>query len=157
HSHEGPDAEHSTVGRPRVGTFLAARALWRNRPGYSFKDKVVLITGGSRGLGLVLAREFAQEGAYLAICARDEDELHRAADDLITRGARALPVTCDVTDRDQVDHLVRTVSNHYGRIDVLANVAGVIAVGPMETMTLDDYEEAMRVNYWGPLYATLAV
>src|SRR5262245_4807483 len=71
-----------------VGTFLAARALWRSRTAYSFKDRTVLITGGSRGLGLVLAREFAQEDAYLAICARDEDELHRAADDLVTRGAR---------------------------------------------------------------------
>jgi NAD(P)-dependent dehydrogenase (short-subunit alcohol dehydrogenase family) len=140
-----------------VGTFLAARALWRSRTGYSFKDRTVLITGGSRGLGLVLAREFAQEGAYLAICARDHDELHRAADDLVTRGARVLPVVCDVTDREQVERLVRTVDNHYGRIDVLVNVAGIIAVGPMETMTLDDYEEAMRVNYWGPLYATLAV
>jgi hypothetical protein len=69
-----------------VGAFLAARALWRSRRAYSFRDKTVLITGGSRGLGLVLAREFAQEGAYLALCARDEDELHRAADDLITRG-----------------------------------------------------------------------
>ena len=66
-------------------------------------------------------------------------------------------MTCDVADREQVEHLVRTVSNYYGRIDVLVNVAGVIAVGPMETMTLDDYEEAMRVNYWGPLYTTLAV
>ncbi len=140
-----------------AGAFLAARALWRSRNAYDFRGKTVLITGGSRGLGLVLAREFAREGAYLAICARDEDELHRAADDLITRGARALTLTCDVTDREQVERLVRTVSSHYGRIDVLVNVAGVIAVGPMETMTLADYEEAMRVNYWGPLYTTLAV
>jgi NAD(P)-dependent dehydrogenase (short-subunit alcohol dehydrogenase family) len=140
-----------------AGAFLAARALWRRQRAYDFRGKTVLITGGSRGLGLVLAREFAQEGAYLAICARGEDELHLAADDLVTRGARVLTVTCDVSDREQVDHLVRTVSNHYGRIDVLVNVAGVIAVGPMETMTLADYEEAMRVNYWGPLYTTLAV
>jgi NAD(P)-dependent dehydrogenase (short-subunit alcohol dehydrogenase family) len=140
-----------------VGALLAARALLRSRASYSFRDRTVLITGGSRGLGLVLAREFAQEGAYLALCARDENELQHAADDLITRGARVLTVPCDVTDRGQVEHVVRTVTNHYGRIDVLVNVAGIIAVGPMETMTLDDYEWAMQVNYWGPLYTTLAV
>jgi NAD(P)-dependent dehydrogenase (short-subunit alcohol dehydrogenase family) len=140
-----------------VGAFLAARALWRRRHAWDFRNRTILITDGSRGLGLVLARQFAQEGAYLAICARDEDELHRAADDLILRGARVLPVACDVSDRDQVEHLVRTVTNHYGRIDVLVNNAGIIAVGPVESMTLSDYEEAMRVMYWGPLYTMLAV
>ena len=140
-----------------AGAFLAARAIWRNSRRYDFRGKTVLITGGSRGLGLVLAREFAQEGANLAICARDEDELHHAAEDLIVRGARVLPVACDVSDREQLERLVRMVTDHFGGIDVLVNNAGIIAVGPMETMTLDDFEWAMQVNYWGPLYATLAV
>jgi NAD(P)-dependent dehydrogenase (short-subunit alcohol dehydrogenase family) len=140
-----------------AGAFLAARALWRSRRPYSFRGKTVLITGGSRGLGLVLAREFAQEGANLAVCARDENELHHAADDLITRGARVLPVACDVSDRGQVEDLVRTVTDRFGRIDVLVNNAGIIAVGPMETMTQDDYEQAMRVNFWPAVYTALAV
>jgi NAD(P)-dependent dehydrogenase (short-subunit alcohol dehydrogenase family) len=140
-----------------AGTFLAARAAWRNYRAYSFRGKAVLITGGSRGLGLVLAREFAREGAKLAICARDEKGLHHAAGDLILRGANVLPVACDVSDRAQVENLVRTVTDHYGGIDVLVNNAGIIAVGPMETMTLDDYEQAMRVNFWSALYTALAV
>jgi NAD(P)-dependent dehydrogenase (short-subunit alcohol dehydrogenase family) len=140
-----------------VGAFLAARAFWRNQRAFSFRGKTVLITGGSRGLGLVLAREFAREGANLAICARDEDELIHASEDLILRGARVLPVACDVSDREQVQRLVRTVTDHYGGIDVLVNNAGIIAVGPIETMTLDDYEQAMRVNYWPAVYTALAV
>jgi NAD(P)-dependent dehydrogenase (short-subunit alcohol dehydrogenase family) len=66
-------------------------------------------------------------------------------------------VACDITDRDQVEEMVRVFRQAFGRIDVLVNNAGVIQVGPMEEMTLADYQEAMRTHYWGPLYATLAV
>jgi short-subunit dehydrogenase len=140
-----------------VGALLAARALARRLGGYDLKGKTVLITGGSRGLGLVMAREFACEGAQLAICARDEAELERARADLMKRGARVLAVPCDVTDRVQVNEMVSIVRDHYGQIDVLVNNAGVIQVGPLEVMTLEDYELAMRVHFWGPLYTTLAV
>jgi NAD(P)-dependent dehydrogenase (short-subunit alcohol dehydrogenase family) len=134
-----------------------ARALaGRTRP-FDFRGKVVLITGGSRGLGLVLARELAGEGARLAICARDPAELERARADLAGRGADVLAVPCDVTDRDQVDSLVRSVRERFGAVDVLINNAGVIQVGPMEVMTIEDYEEAMRTHYWASLYTTLAV
>ncbi|HYH85490.1 MAG TPA: SDR family NAD(P)-dependent oxidoreductase, partial [Pyrinomonadaceae bacterium] len=81
---------------------LAARALYRRSQEYDLKGKTVLITGGSRGLGLVLAREFADEGANVAICARDPEELERARADLAARGARAFAFPCDVTDRAQV-------------------------------------------------------
>jgi NAD(P)-dependent dehydrogenase (short-subunit alcohol dehydrogenase family) len=124
---------------------------------YDFRGKVVLITGGSRGLGLVLARAFALEGARLAICARDERELERAADELRSRGAEVLGVPCDLTDRSTVQKLVRAVRAHYGRIDVLVNNAGVIQVGPMEEMTVADFEEAMRIHFWAPLNTMLAV
>lgn len=140
-----------------VGAVLAARALTRRWREYDFKDKTVLITGGSRGLGLVLAREFAREGARIAICARDAEELDRARDDLKARGASVLAVPCDVTEREQVSELVKIVSEHFGGVDVLINNAGVIEVGPFEVMTLEDYEQAMRVHFWAPLYTTLAV
>jgi len=65
-------------------------------------------------------------------------------------------VTCDVTDRAQVEEMVGAVRGHFGRIDVLVNNAGVIAVGPMEVMTREDYEEAMAIHFWGPLEAVLA-
>jgi NAD(P)-dependent dehydrogenase (short-subunit alcohol dehydrogenase family) len=141
-----------------VGALLATRAVVKKLRAYSFRGKVVLITGGSRGLGLLLARELIREGAKIAICARDGDELARAQADLQQRGAReVLAVTCDVTDRVQVNEMARRVRERYGRIDVLINNAGVIAVGPMEVMTLEDYEGAFKTHFWGPLYTTLAV
>jgi NAD(P)-dependent dehydrogenase (short-subunit alcohol dehydrogenase family) len=140
-----------------AGALLATRALARKLTEYDLDGKTVLITGGSRGLGLVMAREFAREGARVAICARDAEELDRARMDLVRRGARVIAVPCDITDREQVDEMVRAVSERFGRIDVLVNNAGVIEVGPMEVMTLEDYEQAMKTHFWGPLYTTLAV
>ncbi|HEX8284424.1 MAG TPA: SDR family NAD(P)-dependent oxidoreductase [Pyrinomonadaceae bacterium] len=140
-----------------AGAYLAARAVYRRFKGYDFAGKTVLVTGGSRGLGLVLARGFAAEGARVAVCARDPRELERARADLSARGAQAFAIPCDVTDRTQVREAVEVVTRHFGRIDVLVNNAGVIQVGPVEEMTLADYEQAMAVHFWGPLYATLAV
>lgn len=140
-----------------AGAFLAGRAVLRRWREYDLRGKTVLITGGSRGLGLVLAREFAREGARVAICARNNAELERARADLAARGAEVLAALCDVTDKAQVGSLVETVRDRFGRIDVLVNNAGVIQVGPMEVMTLEDYDEAMRTHFWAPLYTTLAV
>jgi NAD(P)-dependent dehydrogenase (short-subunit alcohol dehydrogenase family) len=140
-----------------AGALLALRAtLWRRRA-YDFRDKVVLITGGSRGLGLELSRELAAKGAKLAICARDPGELRRAKDELEASGARVFTHQCDVTDKADVDTLVATVAAHLGPVDVLVNNAGVIEVGPLESMTLGDFEETMKTHFWGPLYATMAV
>jgi NAD(P)-dependent dehydrogenase (short-subunit alcohol dehydrogenase family) len=120
------------------------------------RGKTVFITGGSRGLGLVMAREFVERGSRVALCARDSDELDRAAADLSRRGADVASVVCDVTDRGQVERTVRDVESHFGRIDVLVNNAGTISVGPMEVMNVGDYDEAMKTHFWGPLYTTLA-
>lgn len=140
-----------------VGAFVAGRAVLRRWREYDLRGKTVLITGGSRGLGLVMAREFAREGARVAICARNNAELEQARADLAARGADVLAVLCDVTDKAQVGSLVETVRDRFGRIDVLVNNAGVIQVGPMEVMTIEDYDEAMRTHFWAPLYTTLAV
>jgi NAD(P)-dependent dehydrogenase (short-subunit alcohol dehydrogenase family) len=140
-----------------LGGLLAARALLRARRAYDLRDRVVVITGGGRGLGLVLAREFARQGSRVAICARDPDELERARLDLEGRGATVLALPCDVTDRTQVDALVRDVSREWGTIDVLVNDAGVIQVGPLDTLTREDFEDAMRTHFWGPLNTMLAV
>ncbi|MCA1666531.1 MAG: SDR family NAD(P)-dependent oxidoreductase, partial [Thermomicrobia bacterium] len=116
-----------------------------------------LVTGGSRGLGLQIAREFARVGCRIAICARDEEELHRAADDLCGDGTEVFTVRCDISDRDDVDRTIHAVTAHFGRLDILVNNAGIIQAGPIETMTIADFEEAMGVMFWGTLYATLAV
>jgi NAD(P)-dependent dehydrogenase (short-subunit alcohol dehydrogenase family) len=140
-----------------AGALLAARALFRRMNEYDLRGKTVLITGGSRGLGLVLAREFAAAGAGVALCARDRGELERARADLVARGARAYAFPCDVTDRAQVREMIEVVTRRFGRIDVLVNNAGTIQVGPLEVMTLEDYEQAMAIHFWAPLYTTLAV
>ena len=145
------------AGAVGAGALLAVRAALRKRRELDLRDRVVLVTGGSRGLGLVLAREFAAEGAKVAICARDREELERALADLRSRGADAFAFPCDVTERAQVNELVEVVRGRFGRVDVLVNNAGVIQVGPLEVMTLEDYEQAMKVHFWGPLYAALAV
>jgi len=140
-----------------AGAWLAVRAAIAKRRAYDLRGKVVLITGGSRGLGLLLAREFAREGAILALCARDTAELERAREDLEGRGAEVFTTRCDITDRENVARMVSAIEERFGRVDVLVNNAGVIQVGPMEEMTIADYEEAMQTHFWGSLYATLAV
>ena len=138
-----------------AGACLAARELLRWSRSIDLRGRTAFITGGSRGLGLLLARRLAGEGMRLALCARDPDELWRARDELAGR-TDVLALPCDVGDRQQAEEAVRQVIAHFGSLDVLINNAGVIQTGPMEEMTYEDYEEAMRVHYWGPLHATLA-
>ncbi|HLW64490.1 MAG TPA: SDR family oxidoreductase [Gemmataceae bacterium] len=123
----------------------------------SFAHKNVFITGGSRGLGLVLARRFSTEGARVAICARDADEHERAARDSAWQGERPLTVVADVTDPVQVRQAVSRIEGDLGPIDVLVNNASIISVGPVSTMTREDFEEAMRITFWGAFNAIQAV
>src|SRR5207253_2505647 len=114
-----------------------------------FQDEMVLITGGSRGLGLILAKLFVAEGARVALCARDPEELSRAREDLRALGGRVTTFVCDVSKREQVDRMIRSVLEKHGRIDVLVNNAGIIQVGPAEMMKHEEFEQAMNVNFWG--------
>jgi NAD(P)-dependent dehydrogenase (short-subunit alcohol dehydrogenase family) len=140
-----------------VGAVAAYSALKKQRPEYDFRGKVVFITGGSRGLGLILARGFAERGARIAICARNGGELMRAKEDLQTRGAEVFQTICDVRNQSEVNAAVEAVRNHYGQIDVLVNNAGVIQVGPLENQTQEDFETAMAIHFWGPYYTMNAV
>ena len=137
---------------------LAAAALVRRRRTYSLQGKVVFITGGSRGLGLAMAEEFARRGAQIAICARDAEELERARQTIEREasGIEVMTLVCDVSEREQVESTIQKVQNHFGSIDILVNNAGITAVGPIENQTIADFEEAMKVNFWGQVYATLA-
>jgi NAD(P)-dependent dehydrogenase (short-subunit alcohol dehydrogenase family) len=105
----------------------------------------------------VLAREFAADGARIAICARDEAELDQARIDLENRSADVLALKCDVTVNSEVVEMINLVHGHFGRIDVLVNNAGVIQVGPLDVMTREDFRQAMNTHFWGPLNTTLAV
>jgi len=142
-----------SIAAAAAGAVLIAR---RWMPRASLRGRVVLITGGSRGLGLVLARRLARKGARIAICARDENELERAREDLAKHGADAFTVTCDVRLQSTAERMVEMVVAHYGRLDVLVNNAGIIEVGPQTTMTLADYHSVMGVNFWGAVHVTLA-
>jgi NAD(P)-dependent dehydrogenase (short-subunit alcohol dehydrogenase family) len=141
------------------GGMLAARMLpFRSRLGE--RGTVVLITGGSRGLGLALAEEYLKRGARVAICARDEVELERARRMLETRVERSdavLARCCDVGDAEQVQETVDAVERELGPIDVLVNNAGIITVGPEQHATVADFHEAFAVHMFGPLYMTRAV
>jgi NAD(P)-dependent dehydrogenase (short-subunit alcohol dehydrogenase family) len=140
-----------------AGAIALARTTARRRRRIDFDRRVALVTGGSRGLGLLLARQLAAEGAAVAICARDEAELARAEADLEQRGSRVLAVPCDLTERAEVDAMLARVRRELGPVEVLINNAGSIQTGPMEEMTPQDYEDALRVHFWAPLYTTLGV
>jgi NAD(P)-dependent dehydrogenase (short-subunit alcohol dehydrogenase family) len=137
-------------------TVATARRMARTGRKISFADKAVVITGGSRGLGLLLARRLAAEGARLTILARDASELEDARRELAECGAEVLFLPCDVRDQQQVEEAISKAAGRYGRIDVLINNAGVIQVGPLEHMTLADFEDAMAVHFRGPLHTMWA-
>jgi short-subunit dehydrogenase len=140
-----------------AGLGVAGAVLVSRRPAPDWKGRVVLITGGSRGLGFQLAKELARERCRLVLCARDLEELERARDELTLSGAEVFIKTCDVSDKRQVESLVEEATLRFGGVDVLINNAGIIQVGPVESMTLDDFERAMAVNFWGTVYPTLSV
>ncbi len=145
----------ATAGALAVaGGALATYAFVKRRRLEDLRDQSVLITGGSRGLGLELARQLAGQGCRIAICARDAQELERARRDIESRHPAAQVWThpCDVSDRGQVEDLVRRVIEHYGRLDVLIANAGIISVGPIDTLQVQDFERAMGVMFWGVLY-----
>ncbi len=117
---------------------------------FSLRDRVVLITGGSRGLGLVLARQICAVGGKVALIARDADELERAKADLARRGGAALTVQGDLLDTGQIQSAIRQIIDRFGKIDILINNAGIIEVGPLQHMTREDFERAMRLHFWAP-------
>src|SRR6266403_2106089 len=135
--------------------WLALRIIRTLR--FSLSNKVALITGGSRGLGLVLARQICAAGGKVALLARDNDELIRAKSDLTRRGGRVFTIQCDLLDSEQIQLAVRQTIDRFGKIDVLINNAGVIEVGPLEHMTREDFERAMGVHFWGPFELTMRV
>jgi NAD(P)-dependent dehydrogenase (short-subunit alcohol dehydrogenase family) len=140
-----------------AGAAVVGAAARRRVSRETFRHKVVLITGGSRGLGLELARLFADEGAYIAIASRDMTELLDAKQELRDRGAADVDAFhCDVTSREECESAILRLISRWGRIDVLVNNAGIILSAPLERLKVDDFEEAMAVHFYGPLYMSLA-
>jgi NAD(P)-dependent dehydrogenase (short-subunit alcohol dehydrogenase family) len=129
---------------------FAAEKIVKRVTALDLHGKRAVVTGGSRGLGFAIARELRGQGARVAICARGEEQLFRAQAKL---GGDVVAIPCDVSDRAQVEAFIDEV----GPVDVLINNAGVIAVGPWQTQTHEDFRELMDIQFWGVVHATLAV
>lgn len=140
-----------------VAAYQGARALLRRSRWISLSNRVAIVVGGSRGLGLAIARRLAAEGAKVAICARTKDDLSAAAKELRDLTPDILSFEVDVREPAEVAQMVEDVRSAWGEVDLLFNVAGVMMVGPMEEMTVDDFQEAMQTNYFGPLHTMLAI
>ena len=144
-------------GLAGAGALVALNAWLNTSRKTDFNGKTVVITGGSRGLGLVTARQLAKEGANLAICARDEAELEAARAELLTYGGMVLAKPCDVSDQADVNRFFNVVRGELGPVDVLINVAGIIVLTPLENATDADFRAAMNINFWGAYYCINAV
>lgn len=124
---------------------------------YSFQDKVVVITGGSRGLGLVLARQLAAQGAHLALIARDQEELAIAFEELDRMHATVKTYACDITDTQKLGTTIDRIAGDFSRIDLLINNAGEIIVGPFKSNEAKDFIRLMKLHFEAPLHATYSV
>ncbi len=143
-----------------IGAALAARL---KQPSASWvREKVVLITGGSRGLGLAIAEQFGRAGARLVLAARDIVELENAKKLLLTRQAvasedRVLLVECDLTDPANIHSMISSAAAAFGHVDILVNNAALIHVGPVEKQPMQAYRDSMETGYFAMVETTLAV
>ena len=142
-----------------MGAVAALGVAWlaSRRVGRSVAGKLVLVTGGSRGLGMLLARAFAEAGARVVICARDERALELAVARLRSIGLDVDSYVCDVTDRSGVACMVADIEATRGSIDVVVNNAGLLHFGPALAVTHEDMRRAMDTNFWGAVHVIDAV
>jgi NAD(P)-dependent dehydrogenase (short-subunit alcohol dehydrogenase family) len=127
-------------------------ALLGCAPRYTVRGKTFLITGGSRGLGLIMARQLVADGARVAVCARDTRELKLARADLEGRGGDVFAVVADAGEEAEAVGFVREAYAHFGAIHGLINNAGVTQVGPFPNTRADDYELSLRTHFWAPFF-----
>ena len=139
-----------------AGTAVAVLRGTRRRLADDLDGEVALVTGASRGLGLLLARELGRNGCPLVLCARDGAELDRAAGELRAEGAQLITITGDITDDGMAQRLVDAAVEQYGRLDILVNNAGVIQVGPVPSTGPAEYEAALAVMALAPVRLALA-
>jgi NADP-dependent 3-hydroxy acid dehydrogenase YdfG len=120
------------------------------------KDKVVVITGASSGLGEATARHLSAQGASVVLGARREDRIQSLARELTSKGGKAIALVTDVTDRGQVQRLIDLAVKTYGRVDVMINNAGLMPQSPLERLKIDDWDRMIDVNIKGVLYGIAA-
>ena len=120
------------------------------------KDKIVVVTGGSSGLGEATARLLSAEGATVVLGARRADRLRTLAKELEARRGKALAMTTDVSQREQVKALVDAAAKTYGRVDVMINNAGLMPQAPLERLKVDEWDRMIDVNIKGVLHGIAA-
>src|SRR5512138_1797853 len=120
------------------------------------KNKVVIVTGASGGIGLATARAAAAAGAKVVVAARSDDQLTELAEALRREGHEALAVPTDMRQQSEVTQLVETAFQHYNRIDVLVNNAGQAVAGTVAALDLENYRQVIELNMFGPIYAIQA-
>ena len=118
----------------------------------NFKDKVVLITGASSGIGKESAIEFAKLGANIVLVARRKEKLEQVADELKKFNVTILTCQCDVSNKDQVKEMSKTVLEEFDSVDILVNNAGFAIYGSVSDLTIDEIESQMETNYFGMIY-----
>ncbi|MFB7908346.1 SDR family NAD(P)-dependent oxidoreductase [Kitasatospora sp. NPDC056076] len=125
-------------------------------PSHRFAGRTALVTGSSRGLGLLIARELAHHGARVMLCARDPHALDQAEQQLGSETSNVASFPCDITDPDAPSRLLDAVHRRFGPLDILVNNAGIIQVGPLNALREQDFRQAMETMYFAPLCLTLA-
>ncbi|MHB8993560.1 MAG: SDR family NAD(P)-dependent oxidoreductase [Chloroflexota bacterium] len=113
------------------------------------KDRVAIVTGSSRGIGLAIARGYAREGAHVVLTSRNEASLAGPAEELSGLGVRVLPLRVDVADPQSVQGLVNRVEEVFGRIDILVNNAGMPMVASSEQLELEAWQRTLDTNLTG--------
>lgn len=121
------------------------------------RNKVVVITGASSGIGRAAAQAFAEAGCRLVLAARSEAALAIAARECATEGGEAVPLVCDVADPKDVERLAQTAKERFGGIDVWVNDAGVHVFGRIEEVPLDEFQKVIQVNLMGTVHGCRAV
>jgi gluconate 5-dehydrogenase len=119
---------------------------------FSVHDQVVLVSGGSRGIGRGLAQGFAKRGAQVVITGRNQEALEQTAHEISTSDSAVRPLVCDVSQPTAIRQLVGEVLEQYGRIDTLLNVAGVNKRKPAESFTVDEYDFILDINLKGAFF-----
>lgn len=142
---------------PQMRIWETLHALATRLGTNTLTGQTAVIVGASRGLGLVLARQLANAGCKLALCARDANELERARRELVTTGAAVFARPVDATRPDQVEDFVHATVRRFGSLDMLITCAASIEVGPLETMSSHDVESAFEQVFWTAYYPTMAV
>jgi NAD(P)-dependent dehydrogenase (short-subunit alcohol dehydrogenase family) len=117
-----------------------------------FRDRVAIITGGAGGIGLAMARGFAERGASIVLADLNPEALEKAEKDLAPLGRPVLPVVTDVTKIDSVRALAEATKRRFGAVHIVCNNAGIALFGEMAQATHRDWEYTMNVDFWGVVH-----